>query len=206
MSGASLPVPYKQPSVSQEFEGNGMTGTVQIVPNGASVTQSFVTVTIHALSVNSFRIELASGDCGAFTGVYVYTMTSYMVADDSYTYTVPMRATELADGGHVLVVTPFRGLQVGVDPDPAVCLPLVDIPNGANVDQMIDADCFTPYGVSLRDVSADTVEAYVPIVSVKDAHTNDRVAFSARMPYWPDDPTEWGNYHEVRLVWLLMLL
>ena len=80
----------------------------------------------------------------------------------------------------------------------SICVPLIDVPNGAYTDKMIDTSFFAPYGVSVRDVNSTTVATvYVPLNLVTDPATNDRVAFAARMPYWPSDPTNWGNSHQV---------
>ena len=192
MSGDKLPLPYVTPAANQQFEGNGITGTLRIAPTGAGGASSLISFTFAA--AGSYNVVLAAGTC-----LKSETLQTQSVSSGA-SFSTTRRVTELANGAHVL------NFSKATDATRTLCVPLLDIPNGARNDAMVDMSFFTPYGVMMRDVNPTTMEAYVPVVPIIDERTNDRVAFGARMPYRPDDPTAWGNNHEVRLIWALTLL
>lgn len=79
--------------------------------------------------------------------------------------------------------------------------------------QWLDTSQLEPYGISVREMNDDgDLAVYVPISLVSDEYGSDRVAFSARMLYWPiglnADPqqTDWGNTQQVRVVWAVQML
>jgi hypothetical protein len=74
------------------------------------------------------------------------------------------------------------------------------------VDDWLDKSKLEPYGVSvrLRDETGDLL-VYVPLNVVTDDTGGGRAAFSARMPYLPRAAT-WGQLHQVRVVWMVVML
>jgi hypothetical protein len=78
--------------------------------------------------------------------------------------------------------------------------------------QWLDTSKLVPYGISVREVNDDgDLAAYVPLNLIQDETGGDRVAFSARMLYWPTITTttqtaDWGMTQKVRVVWLVYML
>jgi hypothetical protein len=86
---------------------------------------------------------------------------------------------------------------------------------GVAVDSWLDSDKLDPYGITVRD--ADTTSGdlliYLPLTSVEDTISGERLAFSARMLYWPNGSTNtsggvvaWGNAQEYRVIWMVQML
>ena len=78
--------------------------------------------------------------------------------------------------------------------------------------QWLDTSKLVPYGVAVRPMNDDgDLVVYVPLNLVQDETGGDRVAFSARMLYWPTITTttqtaDWGLTQKVRVVWLVHML
>lgn len=70
----------------------------------------------------------------------------------------------------------------------------------------LDIAKLEPYGISVsyKDQSGDLL-VYVPLSVVTGPTGGDKVAFSARMVYFPKN-ADWGNTHEMRIVWLVQML
>ncbi len=74
------------------------------------------------------------------------------------------------------------------------------------LDSWLDVDALAAYGISVREKDDDgTLAVYVPLNVVSDETGGGRVAFSARMLYSPGTAS-WGDAHEVRVVWLVLML
>ena len=83
-------------------------------------------------------------------------------------------------------------------------VPMVEIRYPAGDANLPTQEELIPYGISLRNVSATTKAALVPLNLVKNEETGERVAFSARMRYKP--VTTWPTPHELRFVWVVQAL
>ena len=71
----------------------------------------------------------------------------------------------------------------------------------------LDTARLAPYGITARYTDdLGTLAIYLPVHLIYDELGAARVAFGARMLYWPEDPLDWGNAHQVRLVWTLQML
>ncbi len=76
----------------------------------------------------------------------------------------------------------------------------------AEVDEWLDKAKTDAYGISVRKKDNNgTLLVYVPLNVVADETGGGREAFSARMVYRPRSDT-WGVAHQVRVVWLVMML
>ncbi len=71
------------------------------------------------------------------------------------------------------------------------------------LEDWLDKSKLEVYGVAVKkkDNNGNMV-AYVPLNLVNDSMQASRVAFSARIPYFPTS-TKWGQAHQMRLVWLI---
>ncbi|MFQ5594170.1 MAG: LamG-like jellyroll fold domain-containing protein, partial [Anaerolineae bacterium] len=104
----------------------------------------------------------------------------------------------LVDGGHYIKLS--KG-------DKSTCANLGDIPNGPYAGRMIDLEKLQTHGIAVRDADdKGNMVAYIPLNLVKDETGGGKAAFAGRMIYWPNDPTQWGSAHEVRVVWLVQML
>ncbi len=79
--------------------------------------------------------------------------------------------------------------------------------------QWLDTSKLVPYGVTVRPMNDDgDLAAYAPLNLIQDETGGDRVAFSARMHYWPSiaaagaETADWGLTQKVRVVWLVQML
>ncbi len=192
MRGALLPLKYTTPAARQDFAGNGVTGTLSLAPQGtgAQLTYAFS-------SAGSYTATLVTGSCLASTAFQTNTVAH------GANIASAQKVTALANG------QTFARLVSQSDASKSLCVQLFDIPNGLQADKMVDTGYFAQYGVSMRDsiTSTGEVVAYVPLSTVTDPNTGDRLAFAGRMPYWPEDPSNFGGWsHEVRLAWVLSLM
>jgi len=189
MNGSSMPLPVTTPFATQSFAENSITGTFTLTPtaNGSRFDLAFA-------SSGSYTATLENGSCLDSSAIQTQTVSN------GGNIATTKSVLDWANGQNVIRLTNASVVTR------SVCVPLVDLPNGSNATQMIDIKFLAPYGVSVRDVNSSTVVAYVPLNTLVDPTTKDRVALSGRMPYWPSDPTNWGVHHEVRLVWLLSML
>ncbi len=76
----------------------------------------------------------------------------------------------------------------------------------AEVDDWLDKARTDAYGISVRKKDDEgTLLVYVPLNIVADETGGGREAFAARIAYWPRSDS-WGVAHQVRVVWLVMML
>jgi len=89
--------------------------------------------------------------------------------------------------------------------------------DGITLGQWLDDSKLAPYGIGVRPMNDDgDLVAYVPLSLVQDETGGDRVAFTARMHYWPTidggevttktETADWGLTQKVRMVWLVQML
>ncbi len=82
---------------------------------------------------------------------------------------------------------------------------------GDAVESWLDTGQLDPFGISVNDVVGNegALNAYIPLSQVTDRYGTPE-AFSARMLYRPSQGTagraEWGESHEVRLIWLVQMI
>ena len=204
MSGATIPLPFTAPSPrSVQFEGRNedstrwISATVTLTPQSTSTKFSFRfedTTTVDAA-------RLYKGLCGQIGDKVTGGEWQNVSSGASQTLSGHKFLT-VVDGAHAIV------LEKG---SLSACANLGDLPNGPYSDKVIDLEKLQTHGISVRDISNQgtakaTLAAYLPLNVVKDETGGANVAFSARMLYWPNDPSKWGNAHEVRVVWLVQLL
>ncbi len=93
-------------------------------------------------------------------------------------------------------------------------------PRPANLpaEDWVDSSRLAPYNISVGDTGDPSdpyrdLLLYVPITTQTDPDTGLPIAFSARLPYFPEQGTvgdpaivEWGNSHQARLVWLVQMI
>lgn len=89
----------------------------------------------------------------------------------------------------------------------------VSRPSGAAAETWLDSGKLDPYGISVRDIDTSTgeLQAYVPLSVVSDDIGGGRVAYSARMLYWPSQTNaagtvDWGSAQEYRIIWMVQMI
>lgn len=198
MSGATLPLPRATPRMTRQLE-LAATGWISLTADLAQAGADTVLTLTHT-AAGTVDVNLYPGRCYSATAAPAQATPVYTLANvaSGNPQTAPnQKLLAWADGDHALTFK--RG-------DSLACLNLGDLPNGADPDQMIDADALSFYGVSARDADRNgTVVVYVPLNMVNDRRNDQRLAFAGRMLYRPD-AGGWGQAQEVRLVWLVQLL
>lgn len=167
------------------------------------------TVTLRQSDLSSSRLDFVYATPGSYT-VQLYRGTCPVSGSAQYTFTttpnnnfvfVPENIVRLADGDHALRVT--KGTT-------AACADLPNLLNGPYTYNLIDTSVLEPYGITVREVSTNTTTllAYVPLNLVPDDTGGGRVAFSARMLYWPGTSTNntWAQPQQFRVVWAVQML
>jgi len=152
-----------------------------------------------------FQLEGATSDvtakvyasaCPAASDSWV--QTDYHITNAETRTIAGTKLTSLLDGKHSVVLS--HG-------DNTVCANLGDIPNGPYSDKMIDTAKLQTHGISVRDSDdKGNMVAYAPLNLTNDETGGSKVAFAARMVYWPNSVRTWGKAHEVRVVWLVQAL
>ncbi|MEM7335199.1 MAG: hypothetical protein AAF490_24185, partial [Chloroflexota bacterium] len=119
-------------------------------------------------------------------------------------------------------LTPMLEIQIDTAVDEAGNLPL--LPNiqrtsGMAVDDWLDEDALTGYGVTVRDVYDENGDptgeliAYVTLMPFSNSDGDETAGFAAKMLYQPSQASasnsaiaDWGVPHTYRLVWLVEML
>ncbi|MGD2146248.1 MAG: hypothetical protein PVH41_06120, partial [Anaerolineae bacterium] len=188
MTGDTVPLKLTNPEISARVEGE-ITGTVMLVQDGDDIQLDFTFE-----GAGTYDVEIQDGSC-LEAGDTEYTFTDVISGD---TGTISDRSLiDLANSERILTVS---------DGGQSACANLGNVINGPYDDQMIDPAPLRPYGITVREKNEDGVLlAYVPLGLVNDETGGDRVAFSARMHYWPESE-DWGDTQTVRVVWLVQML
>lgn len=140
------------------------------------------------------RLDIYTGTC-ADGGTLAYSLS----ANQTPNTLANTRLVNLADGQHFVLA--------GSTGHTTVCANLIDLPNGAALDRIVDLAALTPYGVSVRDKNrTGTLLAYVPMNVMPDESGAGQAAFSARMLYQPTSTNLGDNAQNVRLVWIVQML
>ncbi len=88
-------------------------------------------------------------------------------------------------------------------------------PAGVPAEAWLDTAKLEPYGLSVGDSGNPNAPyrdllLYAPVVLDTDPETGMPVAFTAHIPYFPEQGTggvvDWGNEHRLRLLWLVQML
>ena len=108
----------------------------------------------------------------------------------------------LADGNHSIAVW----LPGAPPPDATARFACATIPPlPIEGQQMVDTELYGNYAISVRQQSASSRVAYVPLQLVADDKSGEQVAFYGKMLYQPN-AAGWGAPHQVRLVWMVQAL
>jgi subtilisin-like proprotein convertase family protein len=85
-------------------------------------------------------------------------------------------------------------------------VPMLEIKISGKPDNLPPEEDLEPYGISIQELDdeGDNIVAYVPLQLVVDQKGDEHVAFAGKMRYQP--AAEWGNAHQVRLVWAVQML
>lgn len=199
MTGATLPLPLTTPAYQTDFRGYAPDSTNSWINGQLDFAQqgNATRIIFNFQQVNSLeQVEVYASGCPALSSQLVTQLGG--VSNGGTLLLNNQNLLELADGRHALLLT--QGTH-------QACVPLGDIPNGPYANQMIDTEKLATHGLSFRDADQDgALVAYLPLNLVQNETGAGREAFSGQMLYWADDPTLWGNAHEVRLVWLVQAL
>ena len=72
------------------------------------------------------------------------------------------------------------------------------------LEQWLDTGKLEPYGVGVHYLDdSGALGIYAPLSVISDSGGGGRAAFGAHLYYEPNAPDDWGNAHQVRMVWLL---
>ncbi|HQJ10240.1 MAG TPA: tandem-95 repeat protein [Anaerolineae bacterium] len=214
LSGANLPLPFTTAMQTRvQLQGvdtswpvsttppiftTWLSATLNFKPGGTSSAPATV-VEVRRTSGSSFKwMGVYAGTCGSpGDKVGEVTVTN---PPNPYTWTVNnVRLTDIADGDHFVIMS-------GVGHTPA-CAQIPDLTTGGYTDRMVDPAPLAAYGVTARDQGeSGAVALYVPVNVVPDASGGGRVAFSARMPYFPNNGSLGSAAQKVRLVWMVQAL
>ena len=198
MGGANLPVPMVTASASYALAENGITGTL-VLANNLSGSTPIATVTASAVLSNTGPYTLTIETTSCSTPITqtnpVITVTNFTGSAQSITGNY---LTALADSAHVVRLSTANA---------TTCQTMVDLPNAGQNGKMVDPSFYAPYGIAARDKSNTdtTLLAYVPL-NLTDDKAGGHAAFTARLPFRPDNASAWGNASEIRLVWLVQML
>ncbi len=199
LRGDLLPLPRTTPRLTLQTT-TAATGWISATAKLGQVGANTILTLTHT-ATEAVTVTVNAGRCLSATALAlgaapVITLTS--VASDVPQTITNRKLLSLADGAHALSLE--QGSRLA-------CLNLIDLPNGANLDQMIDSDRLGNYGLVARDANASgAVVVYAPLNIVNDTLTDQRQAFTARLLYRVGADGAWGQAQDMRLVWLVQLL
>jgi uncharacterized repeat protein (TIGR01451 family) len=188
MTGENVPLKFTDPAIEVAFVG-GITGTLHFrqVDGDVEMEASIDAAGSYSATIYDDTCDSLDDELHSFTGL-----------SDGDTRTLSdEKLTRLANGERSVVLS---------DGAHDVCVNMGNVINGAYEDRMVDREPLDPYGISVREKDHDeTLLAYVPLNVLADETGEDRVAFSARMHYWPT-ADEWGDTQKVRMTWVVQML
>ncbi|MEA3395908.1 MAG: hypothetical protein U9R05_00405 [Chloroflexota bacterium] len=132
-------------------------------------------------------------------------------ADNDTTFADVAATPTPADANGDLRLVPMLEITIPYDAsNPSGNLPVKPsapaIGRSTSLDDWLDRGKLQAYGISVRKKDNNgNLLAYVPLNLVADETGGGRVAFSARMLYWPS-AAAWGSAQRVRVVWLVVML
>ncbi|MEM7032316.1 MAG: LamG-like jellyroll fold domain-containing protein, partial [Chloroflexota bacterium] len=197
-------VPMITAEKTYNFAENTVEGSLTLRQNGAHISVSGSVKT-----GKTYTLSIESGPCLAGNEAkHTDSVTQFSVSGSNINQTVSNKyLTNLANSQHVIY------LYENADKSNTACQTMVDLPNGGVDGQMVDTELLQAYGVSIRDINganvpsgSPTLSAYAPLNVVSDQSGGGRVAFMARMPFQPDQASQWGVNSEVRVVWMIQKL
>ncbi|NOZ04951.1 MAG: hypothetical protein GXP41_01170, partial [Chloroflexi bacterium] len=196
-SGQIPPLPLTNPQATRQIEGwdggtRWISATLTLKQQGNDTTVNFQ----FEGATSGVKAEYFTSACPVESSKRIWT--DYDIVNGNTRTHSGQTLTKLVDGKHSVVLS--HG-------DNAVCANLGDIPNGPYSDKMIDTAKLQTHGIAVRDADdKGNMVAYVPLNLVQDETHGSKVAFAARMVYWPNNVRTWGKAHEVRVVWLVQAL
>jgi len=214
MSGSNLPLPFKTDlRASVPIQGvdtswpvsttppvftSWLTATLDLAQGGTAAAPQVATTLRWTGSSSLDMVSLYQGQCAEPSARL--SEQSLVGRSTPFTWAIGgVRVTDVADGNHFVLVE-----KAGHDP---VCVPIPALPTGPYNDRMIDPAPLAAYNIIARDKDkAGTVLMYAPGDIVPDASGGGRVAFSARIPYFPNNGTLGSAAQKVRLVWFVQVL
>lgn len=84
-------------------------------------------------------------------------------------------------------------------------VPMLELTMPGATTHLPDSAILANYGIAVQPLPDDHVAVYVPLQLSQDAQGGANVAFYGKMIYRPQSD-EWGNVHQVRLVWAVQAL
>jgi len=214
LSGANLPLPFTTAMQTRvQLQGVDTSWPVSTTPpvftTWLSATLNFKAGGTSSAPATVVEVQRTSGSSFKWMGVYAGTCGSPGDKVGEVTVTNPpnpstwtvnnVRLTDIADGDHFVIMS-------GAGHTPA-CAQIPDLTTGGYTDRMVDPAPLAAYGVTARDQGeSGAVALYVPVNVVPDASGGGRVAFSARMPYFPNNGSLGSTAQKVRLVWMVQAL
>jgi subtilisin-like proprotein convertase family protein len=212
LSGDNLPLPYTTAMQTRvQLQGVDTSWPVTTTP---PVFTTWLSATLDfkkgsTASATAVEVRLAPGSAFEWMGVFAGTCGSPGDKVGEVTVTNPpnfytwnlnnVRLTDVADGDHFVIMS-------GAGHTPA-CAPIPDLTTAGYTDRMVDPASLEAYGVTARDQGeSGAVALYVPVNIVPDASGGGRVAFAARMPYFPNNGSLGSAAQKVRLVWMVQVL
>ncbi len=214
LSGANLPLPFTTTmQTSVRLQGVDTSWPVSTTPpvftTWLSTTLSFAQDGAAAAPATVITAQFAPGTSFDWIGVYAGTCTrpgnkvseaTVTNPPNPYVWTIDgVRLTAVADGEHFVIMS-----KAGHMP---ACAQIPDLTTAGYTDRMVNPVPLEAYGVTARDKGASgAVLLYVPVNVVPDASGGGRVAFAARMPYFPNNGSLGDATQRVRLVWMVQAL
>ena len=196
------------PMLEIQMDGNSMplklTG---LTPVTVTVGDSSYSATVHLRQSTTSTIAIDRTYTGAGTPT-VHVNTGDCSADGATLYTLNGSSgsftgslVNIADGDHSLLLATTATTTT-------YCTTLPNLLNGPYTQSLIDTSVLDPYGIGVREVSTQSTSllVYVPLNAVPDDTGGGRVAFQARMLYWPGANSVWQMAQTMRVVWLVQML
>lgn len=214
LSGDNLPLPFTTAMQTRvQLHGVDTSWPAITTPPAfttwLSATLNFKKAGTSSAPATVVNVQLDPDSSFEWIGVYAGTCGSPGDLVGEKTITTPpnpyawtldsVRLTDVADGDHFVIMS-------GPGHTPA-CAQIPDLTTAGYTDRMVDPTPLETYGVTARDKGeSGAVALYVPVNVVPDASGGGRVAFAARMPYFPNHGSLGSAAQKVRLVWMVQVL
>ncbi|MCB0105338.1 MAG: thrombospondin type 3 repeat-containing protein, partial [Caldilineaceae bacterium] len=210
-------------------DGDGVPDSVDSAPNYvdalSSAAQSEFDLTLSGFDDTTSRNLVVDLEVRPTIADHLYQ--SYNVLDwpddDTEGQITRVYNTTLADEGYDstgtdqgdMMLVPMLEITIPAPDDnpdnPSGGLPILasysgEITNAVDLEIWLDTDLLDEYSISVtQDDDDGTLYAYIALSQIEDATGEAPVAWGAQMLYRPDG-ADWGENHQVRMVWLVQAL
>ncbi|MCB0188951.1 MAG: thrombospondin type 3 repeat-containing protein, partial [Caldilineaceae bacterium] len=210
-------------------DGDGVPDSVDSAPNYvdalSSAAQSEFDLTLSGFDDTTSRNLVVDLEVRPTIADHLYQ--SYNVLDwpddDTEGQITRVYNTTLADEGYDstgtdqgdMMLVPMLEITIPAPDDnpdnPSGGLPILasysgEITNAVDLATWLDTDLLDEYSISVtQDDDDGTLYAYIALSQIEDATGEAPVAWGAQMLYRPDG-ADWGENHQVRMVWLVQAL